>query len=167
MRVRCLTSAIVVAGGLALAACGSPPVVAQARRAVHDATVAILGNHDYGYGWAQLDVAASIERLLRQMGVTVLRNATTDVEGLQVCGLADFWSPEFRDAGEVRVIDPHLPAGSGTHARGAAPALASLDQSRPALVLCHNPDACDQPIWDGVTGWVLSGHTHGGQVKPP
>ena len=39
MRTRCLTSAVVVACCLALAACGTPPVVAQARRAVHDATV--------------------------------------------------------------------------------------------------------------------------------
>lgn len=37
----------------------------------------------------------------------------------------------------------------------------------PTIVLCHNPDAQDEPIWHGVRGWVLAGHTHGGQVKPP
>lgn len=35
------------------------------------------------------------------------------------------------------------------------------------LVLCHNPDVMDLPIWQNYNSWVLSGHTHGGQVKPP
>jgi uncharacterized protein len=35
------------------------------------------------------------------------------------------------------------------------------------LVLCHNPDVADLPIWKGYQGWILSGHTHGGQCKPP
>ena len=34
-------------------------------------------------------------------------------------------------------------------------------------MLSHNPDVQDLPIWDGVRGWALAGHTHGGQVKPP
>jgi predicted MPP superfamily phosphohydrolase len=33
--------------------------------------------------------------------------------------------------------------------------------------LNHNPDAMDEAIWEGVRGWVLAGHTHGGQVRPP
>jgi uncharacterized protein len=136
------------------------------------ATVAALGNHDYGHGWSEIDVADSVARVAREAGVTVLRNTATDVGGLQLAGIGDFWSPEFRDVGELRVLDPHVGAAGdvpvgGAPARGAAAALASLDRARPAVVLCHNPDACDQPLWDGITGWVLSGHTHGGQVKPP
>lgn len=34
-------------------------------------------------------------------------------------------------------------------------------------MLCHNPDACDLPVWNGFSGWILAGHTHGGQVRPP
>ena len=131
------------------------------------ATVASLGNHDYGYGWAELEVAESVARVVREAGVTVLRNAVADVGGLQLCGVGDYWSPEFRDVGESRVLDPHPRMNGDGPARGAAATLASLDRARPAVVLCHNPDACDQPLWDGITGWVLSGHTHGGQVKPP
>jgi predicted MPP superfamily phosphohydrolase len=134
------------------------------------ATVAALGNHDYGFGWAQLDVAERVARVATEAGVHVLRNATADVAGLQLCGVADYWSPEFRDVGELQVFDPHVrhdDPESAAVARGAAAALAALDRARPSVVLCHNPDACDQPIWDGVAGWVLSGHTHGGQVKPP
>jgi predicted MPP superfamily phosphohydrolase len=35
------------------------------------------------------------------------------------------------------------------------------------LVLCHNPDVCDLDVWNNYRGWILAGHTHGGQVKPP
>ena len=38
---------------------------------------------------------------------------------------------------------------------------------RPTIVLVHNPDVQDLPIWGGVRAWLLSGHTHGGQLKPP
>ena len=133
------------------------------------ATVAALGNHDYGYGWAELDVAERVARVVTDAGVQVLRNAQVDVMGLQLCGVADFWSPEFRDVGELRVVNPHVGADTTSTglARGAAAALARLDRARPAVVLCHNPDACDLPVWEGINGWVLSGHTHGGQVKPP
>jgi predicted MPP superfamily phosphohydrolase len=49
----------------------------------------------------------------------------------------------------------------------AATALRLLHPGEPTVVLAHNPDVQDLPIWDGVRGWVLAGHTHGGQVKPP
>jgi len=35
------------------------------------------------------------------------------------------------------------------------------------VALCHNPDVCDMDVWQGYAGWILSGHTHGGQCKPP
>jgi predicted MPP superfamily phosphohydrolase len=25
----------------------------------------------------------------------------------------------------------------------------------------------DEHVWNGYRGWILSGHTHGGQCKPP
>jgi hypothetical protein len=33
--------------------------------------------------------------------------------------------------------------------------------------LCHNPDGADQPGWGDYQGWILAGHTHGGQCRPP
>jgi predicted MPP superfamily phosphohydrolase len=109
-------------------------------------TVAALGNHDYGDGWRQLDVADAVSDVVRDAGATVLRNARVELAGLQLAGLGDLWSPEY-------------PA--------AAAAVAGLDRAAPTVVLCHNPDALDWPMWDGVRGWVLAGHTHGGQCKPP
>ena len=45
--------------------------------------------------------------------------------------------------------------------------MTQIDTNKANLVLCHNPDVCDLDVWNGYQGWILSGHTHGGQVKPP
>jgi predicted MPP superfamily phosphohydrolase len=82
---------------------------------------------------------------MRAVGVQILRNEATEVAGLQVAGLDDLWAHRF---------DP-------------ARALASLDRSRASIVLSHNPDTVDLPVWIGYEGWILGGHTHGGQCKPP
>ncbi len=121
------------------------------RRAPHGAiaTVAVLGNHDYGHGrlYSQyLDRNADdVTSLLEAAGVTVLRNRHVEAEGLAFVGLDDLWS------GRLDV----------------AAALAPLPPERPAIHLCHNPDGADLPGWSGRRGWVLAGHTHGGQVKLP
>jgi predicted MPP superfamily phosphohydrolase len=48
------------------------------------ATLAILGNHDYGRGWSQVDVADKVTARLTGLGVEVLRNGSTSVDGLEV-----------------------------------------------------------------------------------
>jgi len=48
----------------------------------------------------------------------------------------------------------------------ASSAIASV-ASQPSIVLSHNPDTVDLPIWDGYDGWILCGHTHGGQCRFP
>lgn len=111
------------------------------------ATVAALGNHDYGFGWRQIDVADQVTRVVSDAGAIVLRNEVRTLGGIQFAGLGDLWSPEF-DSGAVAAL------------RNVMPGL-------PTIVLAHNPDAQDLPIWGGIEGWVLAGHTHGGQVKPP
>ncbi len=129
----------------------SPDVFAQARPVMAHfprgriGTVAILGNHDYGFDWADSKVADQIESLLTEGGCTVLRNATARIGGLAFVGCDDLW----------------------THRFAPQAALAALKPGEPALVLCHNPDACDLPVWGGYQGWILAGHTHGGQCKPP
>ena len=104
-----------------------------------------LGNHDYGQGWRNIAVADALSGLLRGLGMTVLRNERKTVEGLQMVGLDDLWGPNFAPESVLAEL------GSGT----------------PAIVLSHNPDAADRPVWAGYRGWILSGHTHGGQCKPP
>ena len=95
--------------------------------------------------WAHPEVAQQAIDTLKPFGITVLRNEIHDVDGLQVAGLDDWWAQHF-DAQSV---------------------LPRIDKARAALVLSHNPDTLDLPVWADYEGWILSGHTHGGQCKPP
>lgn len=108
-------------------------------------TVGVLGNHDYGPNWARPDLAQRLAGMLETRGVTVLRNEVADLAGLQVVGLDDLWAGRF----------------------DAAQGLGLRDRARPALALTHNPDTVDRVGWDDFAGWILAGHTHGGQCKPP
>lgn len=108
-------------------------------------TVGILGNHDYGFNWNMTEVAEQVVTIARDAGVTILRNQASAVAGLQFLGLDDLWGPRF---------DP-------------VKLLAEKGSDASTLVLCHNPDAVDRPVWSQYQGWILAGHTHGGQCKPP
>jgi len=109
------------------------------------ATVAIIGNHDYGPNWGRPDLAARVVDELSTFGVRFLRNASVDVHGLQIVGLDDLWAHSFAPEAVLR----------------------ALDREQAALVLSHNPDTVDLPVWQDYQGWILAGHTHGGQCKPP
>lgn len=108
-------------------------------------TVGILGNHDYGWRWRMTEVADEVAEIAREAGVTMLRNQSATIGGLQFVGLDDLWGPFF---------DPQA-------------ALGQASPEKPTVVLCHNPDAADRQVWGGYKGWILAGHTHGGQCKPP
>ncbi len=109
------------------------------------ATLGILGNHDYGHGWREVVVAHRVVEAAERAGIRILRNeAVTVAGGLDVIGVDDLW------------------AGQGDPPR----ALRARSQSA-ALVLVHNPDAADEPRWGDYRGWMLAGHTHGGQCKAP
>lgn len=109
------------------------------------ATLGILGNHDYGPNWAHPEIAARVVETMETFGITILRNQLSEVEGMQVVGLDDLWAHQFNPS---RVM-------------------ARVDTRRAAIVLSHNPDTVDLPVWEDYRGWILSGHTHGGQCKPP
>jgi hypothetical protein len=109
------------------------------------ATLATLGNHDYGSFWRSGSVARRVVEQVTPLGITVLRNEIYDCEGLQVVGLDDLWARQFKPA----------------------QAFATLDPARASIALSHNPDTVDLPVWKGYEGWILAGHTHGGQCRPP
>lgn len=108
-------------------------------------TIGILGNHDYGVNWQEQAVSDKISELLEKNGITLLRNNQAERHGLNFIGFDDYWAINF---------DP-------------ATALRNYDQSKANIVLCHNPDVCDLNVWNNYEGWILSGHTHGGQCKAP
>ena len=108
-------------------------------------TVGILGNHDYGKNWAEQRVADKISEQLENAGIEILKNNQTNVQGLNIIGFDDYWALNFEPEKVMNKYDPN----------------------KANLLLCHNPDVCDLAVWNGYKGWILSGHTHGGQCKPP
>ncbi len=108
-------------------------------------TIGILGNHDYGRNWAQQEVADQVANQLEDAGIGLLKNQQKELAGLNIIGLDDYWGLNFKPEDVMNAYEP----------------------SKANLVLCHNPDVCDLPVWNGYDGWILSGHTHGGQCKPP
>ncbi len=101
---------------------------------------ACLGNHDY---WTDPDAVAGA---LSRAGVRVLRNEGVEVaDGLWVAGLDDVW--EGRPSLEM--------------------ALRGMPTDALAILLAHEPDYADTVAADGRVALMLSGHTHGGQVRLP
>lgn len=108
-------------------------------------TVVSFGNHDYGPQWRDARVAARLRGMLEALGVIVLVNEVAVIAGLQCVGLGDLWAGQF---------DP-------------ARAFAQVDPAIASIVLSHNPDTVDLAGWGAYDGWVLAGHTHGGQCRLP
>ncbi len=108
-------------------------------------TVAILGNHDYGRNWAQQEVADKITEIVQKSGITLLKNEAINLGGLNFIGFDDYWGLNFKPEN----------------------VMSAYDSAKANIILCHNPDVCDLDVWGAHQGWILAGHTHGGQVKPP
>lgn len=103
---------------------------------------AVLGNHDF-----QVD-AGEITRALRAQRIRVLRNAHVALRSrgatLWLAGVDDLWWNADDFAAALRFVPPR----------------------ETKIVLCHNPIGIRQAAEHGVD-LVLSGHTHGGQVRLP
>ena len=108
-------------------------------------TFGVLGNHDYASRWRNGRHADQLAGLVENAGVTILRNESVTVDGLTIVGMDDLWSRRF---------DPHA-------------SLRSVRPTDPAITMVHNPDCVNFDGWDNQRGWILAGHTHGGQCKPP
>lgn len=103
-------------------------------------TYACLGNHDH---WTDAELVTD---LLRGEGINVLIN-----EGFRFQARGgSFWLAGVDD----------LMAGK-TDVRSA---LRGADEAEMKLLLAHNPSIIRRAAWYGVD-LMLSGHTHGGQVK--
>jgi predicted MPP superfamily phosphohydrolase len=103
---------------------------------------AVLGNHDHNTN------GLATRRALEQRGVNVMTNVNTRLvrggEELQLVGIDD-WSWNQTDWEQ---------------------AFKGVDRKRPSLLLSHQPRVLDLPQTEGVS-LILSGHTHGGQVRLP
>jgi len=109
----------------------------------------ILGNHDVIVG------SDEVTKAMRTHGVTMLRNEYVAIER----GGSRFW---------LAGVDDPL---KGTPDPAAAiPERIRNVPKEPVILMCHAPDYVDdlitQPAGKAVS-LVLSGHTHGGQVRVP
>lgn len=140
---------VVVTGDLMTAIGGEliEPVVQLLERLEPDKRAIFVtpGNHDYGLHVSQSYLVDTLFAELAKVGIQGLRNQQVDYEGLQIVGCDEWMAGRF---------NPYQ-------------AFAEFDSSRPGIALTHNPDTVDMPGWDGFSGWVLAGHTHGGQCRIP
>jgi predicted MPP superfamily phosphohydrolase len=108
-----------------------------------DATVVVLGNHDYEAG------ADLVEEVLHQCGMIVLKNEVYTIqrgdEMLHIAGLDDIWTSHD----DLNLIMEQLPAKG------------------PAILVAHEPENADAAAATGRFELQLSGHTHGGLIWLP
>jgi predicted MPP superfamily phosphohydrolase len=102
---------------------------------------AVLGNHDYYYG------AAEVQYALEAQGITVLSDETRELrfeeKGFNLAGIPD--AKRYPEASRAL--------------------LAGLSKQRPTIVLAHDPYwFTHMPAGPHL---MLSGHTHGGQICFP
>jgi predicted MPP superfamily phosphohydrolase len=110
---------------------------------------AILGNHDCMAGEDEIAEA------LRRHGIPVLRNAYVPIEQ----GRGRIWLSGLEDPVCGRP-NPDL----------AIPAMIRNQPGEPVLLMCHAPDFVDELLKHPagrVVSFMVSGHTHGGQVRIP
>lgn len=110
---------------------------------------AIFGNHD------ALVSEQAVGAALRDNGITVLRNAHLPIERAG----ARLWLAGLDDAAEGNP-DPETAIPESIRGQG----------NEPVILLCHEPDFVDRllrhPAGQSVA-LMLSGHTHGGQLRVP
>jgi len=110
---------------------------------------AVLGNHDVAVG------APAVIEALTANGITMLENTHVPLEK----GGARLWLAGVDD-----------PVQGWPNPERAIPDSIRNIASEPVILLCHAPDYADTLAADPVgqaIGLVLSGHTHGGQVRLP
>lgn len=110
---------------------------------------AILGNHDVHVG------AALVTEALTDNGITVLRNASMPIE---------------RGGGRLWLAGVDDPLESTPDPEQAIPASIRGIPHEPIVLMCHAPDYADDLLTypsGRAVSLMLSGHTHGGQVRVP
>lgn len=115
-------------------------------------TYAVMGNHDYHLysdeAPVDYELGSKVEEAIASVGVEVLKNRGLRIENTPVwlSGLQELWTKNVS-------VDKAL-------------------QNRPngtplTIVIAHNPDSIEKIKPDQHIDLMLSGHTHGGQIRLP
>lgn len=114
----------------------------------------VLGNHDTQAPGPDLESA--LQQALQQSGVVLLDGKTQAWKGWQFVGLGDLWGANPRQ--DIAT----MPQESKHEAGASQPLL-------PRLVIMHQPDtaALMPQTTNSAATFMLSGHTHGGQIWLP
>jgi predicted MPP superfamily phosphohydrolase len=119
---------------------------------------AVLGNHDVIVGPEVVTAA------LEDNGIPVLRNKCVALER----SVGDKGANERH--GRIWLAGLDDPAAGDPNPTLAIPAAIRNIPNEPVVLLCHAPDYADELITTpagGAVDLMLSGHTHGGQVRVP
>ena len=130
-----------------------PAIAALSELKAKIGIVGVLGNHDWWDHGAPMKAAFARHglplidntRVIVTPGRSIVREAD---EGICLAGVGDLWEdvPNYRGA------------------------LSNLPPEMPRLLLAHNPDCAEDPLFLGGhhrVDLMISGHTHGGQVWVP
>jgi len=110
---------------------------------------AILGNHDHAVG------AGHVTEALTAHGIVLLRNAFVPIE---------------REGGRIWLAGLDDPVEGDPKPELAIPASIRNVPNEPVVLMCHAPDYADTLLATSAgqaVSLMLSGHTHGGQVRLP
>ncbi len=110
---------------------------------------AVLGNHDFMIG------AGPVSEALTAHGITVLRNA---------------YLPLDRQGGRIWLAGLADPVQGMPDPEATIPASIQKIPREPIILLCHAPDYVDHLLRlssGQAVALMLSGHTHGGQIRLP
>lgn len=118
-----------------------PMAQALGRLGASRGVFAVMGNHDHRAG------AESVEQHLTRQGIHVLRNRHTMI-GQGPARLCLVGVDDFRYNCNLPLALRGIPAGV------------------PRILLCHNPAIIPYAAREGID-FVVSGHTHGGQIHLP
>ncbi len=114
---------------------------------------AVMGNHEYNIGREynianMIDTSEPIGGLLKSIGVTVLNNDDRLIniggQDIYIIGIDDYWAQKDDLKKAVKGLSPSIPQ----------------------ILISHNPDGILEAQYTDID-LVLSGHTHGGQIRLP